>query len=252
MAGRPTVLILGGTADAAALARLLVAAHGETAEVVSSLAGRTASPAAVAGSVRVGGFGGPDALAAYLHDNAVRAVVDATHPFAAAISENARIACAAAGVPRLALVRPPWTPSPGDDWHEVADMAAAASALPRFGRRAFLTVGRQELDAFAACPDMWFLVRLVDPPTDSLPLPDFRVVTGRGPFDAEAECNLMVDHKINVLVCKASGGAATQPKLQAARRLGLPVVMVARPALPAGACVDSVAAAADWVAGELT
>lgn len=250
--GRPTVLILGGTADAAELADTLVSRFAEAVDVVTSLAGRTIAPAPLPGRVRVGGFGGPDRLAAFLRESDVRAVVDATHPFATAISENARVACDAAGVPRLALVRPAWVAGPGDDWHTFADAASLAQALPRFGRRAFLTIGRSDLRAFASCPDMWFLVRLVDMPDVPLPLADCRVVTGRGPFSERDERELMVGHNIDVLVCKSSGGPATSAKLGAARGLGLPVAMIERPPGPDGPCVESVPAASEWVGALLT
>ena len=198
------------------------------------------------------GFGGAAALADYLRTHDVRAVIDATHPFAARISANAASAAAQARVPRLVLVRPPWEPAPGDDWRVVSDIDAAAAAVPDMGHRVFLTVGRTELAAFRDCRDTGFLVRMIDPPDAPLPLPDATVVTGRGPFDVNAERDLLYDHKIDALVCKASGGMATRAKLDAARELGLPVLMVARPAPPDGPRAEDVDAALGWLREQLT
>jgi precorrin-6A/cobalt-precorrin-6A reductase len=241
---RRTVLILGGTGEARELAALLAPA-GELL-VVSSLAGRVRRPALPAGEVRLGGFGGIDGLAGWLGDQHVRAVVDATHPFAQTISGNAAAACARTGTPLLALVREPWTAGPGDAWHEAGSLAAAAQVLPSLGRRVFLTTGRQGLGAFAALDELWFLIRCVDPPDG--PLPAAReVILARGPYDAGAERELMRRHRVEVLVTKNSGGPLTEGKLAAARQLGLPVVMVRRPPRPGGPRCASAAAAAAWV-----
>nr|WP_246149332.1 cobalt-precorrin-6A reductase [Skermanella pratensis] len=212
--------------------------------VVTSLAGRTRAPAVLPGEVRIGGFGGAEGLAAYLRDNAVTAVIDATHPFAATISRHAEEACRQAGVPRLALVRPEWVAGPGDRWIGVDDMEAAAAAVPG-GARAFLTVGRQELGPFASRADAWFLARVIDP--QEPPSPNIALVTGRGPFDLDAERALLADHGITVVVSKNSGGGASQPKLAAARELGIPVIMVRRPAPPAGPCAGTVDEALEWL-----
>lgn len=239
------ILILGGTADAARLARALAERPGLA--VISSLAGRTDAVPALPGRVRVGGFGGAGGLAEYLRNEAIDRVVDATHPFAARISAHAAEACRAMDVPRLMLVRPGWQQVAGDRWVEVDDMAAAAAALPGLGRRAFLTVGIGEVAAFAPVRGVWFLVRLLA--EQALPLADYAVVTGRGPFDAHAEQKLMAAHGVDVVVSKASGGSATYGKISAARELGLPVLMVRRPPLPEGEQVDSVAAILEWIAG---
>ena len=233
------VLILGGTGEARALAGALVERGGF--DVVTSLAGRTRDAARLPGRVRVGGFGGAEKLAEWLRAEAIDLVVDATHPFATTISASAVMACTATGVARLMLVRPSWTVGPGDRWIEVANLAEAASMLPRSGTRAFLTIGRQGLDAFVTCEDMWFLVRVAEADGGPVPLADCRVVAARGPFDAAAEEALMREHRIDVLVCKASGGSATVGKLAAARALGLPVVMLRRPPPPPGPVVTSVA-----------
>nr|WP_169789278.1 cobalt-precorrin-6A reductase [Skermanella aerolata] len=233
------MLILGGTADAAALARGLSGVG-----VITSLAGRTKAPAALPGEVRVGGFGGAEGLAAYLEERGVTAVVDATHPFAATMSRHAEAACRLRPTPRLMLARAAWTQQPGDRWIEVDDMAAAVEAIPA-GARVFLTVGRQELAAFASRTDAWMLARVIDPPEQ--PLSFVKLVTGRGPFDLEAERALLVEHGITVVVAKNSGGEASYPKLTAARELNIPVIMVRRPALPPGEVVGTVEDALDWL-----
>ena len=238
------LLILGGTGEAAALARRL--ADDPRLDVTTSLAGRTRDPAALTGAVRVGGFGGPEGLADYLRQAAIDLLIDASHPYAAAISRHAADACSATGVPRLQLVRPAWQPQAGDDWREVPDMAAAAATVPGLGHRVFLTVGRQELAAFAGLAETWFLVRSIEPPA-ACPLPAYEAILGRGPFDTDEEAALLRDRAIDLLVSKNSGGEATYPKIAAARRLGLPVVMVARPDAPAGRRVANVDDAAIWV-----
>lgn len=248
---RPRVLILGGTAEAAALARSLIDGYGDRLAVTTSLAGRTRTPTALPGRVRSGGFGGAEAMADYLQDRQFAAVIDATHPFAAQISANAIIACETAGVPRLVLLRPCWSPQASDNWIDFDSVEAAAAGLARLGRHAFLTVGVQELAAFAGLADIWFLVRLIDTPIDPLPLTEYRLVTGRGPFSVAGERALMETHNIDVLVTKASGGDATAAKLEAARLLGLPVAMVRRPPAPKGPAVDDISAAIEWLAGRL-
>ncbi len=239
------VLILGGTAEAAALARAL--AEDARVAATTSLAGRTRAPAELPGAVRRGGFGGAQALADYLAARAVDLLVDATHPFAARISRNAVQACAAGGVPRLVLTRAPWTAREGDRWTPVPDAQAAAAALPGLGARVFLTIGRQELAAFAGLDTVWFLVRLVEPPEDPILFEDFRLVLGRGPCSLEQETALLRAHGIDVVVSKNRGGPGTYAKIEAARAFGLPVVMVERPALPEGEIVESVAAALAWI-----
>src|SRR2546423_4693921 len=131
------VLILGGTAEARELAAALAARPG--VRVTTSLAGRVTRPGALAGDVRIGGFGGSEGLADWLREQRVDALVDATHPFAEGITANAARAVAATGVPAVVLCRPGWRPAPEDRWHPVASLAAAADLLPRFGPRVFLT-----------------------------------------------------------------------------------------------------------------
>jgi precorrin-6A/cobalt-precorrin-6A reductase len=242
------LLILGGTGEAAALARAAAARFGEGIALTTALAGRTARSGPLPGRVHVGGFGGSAGLAAFLETRGIDRLIDATHPFATRISAAARQACDAVHVPHLVLLRPPWRRHPRDRWVEVDDLDAAATAVARLGRRVLLTVGRSELDRFAAIAGVHFVVRLIEPPGTPLPLQSYQVVTGRGPFALDAERRLLREHAIDAVVCKASGGAATEAKIVAARELGLPVVIVRRPPPEPGACVGSVAAALDWLA----
>ncbi|MER5903277.1 cobalt-precorrin-6A reductase [Streptomyces mirabilis] len=227
----PHVLVLGGTTEARRLAAELAARPG--VRVTTSLAGRVSRPGALDGDVRVGGFGGADGLARWLREHRVDAVVDATHPFAAAITANAARAAAATGIPAVVLRRPGWTPGPDDRWHWVGSLPEAAALLPSLGRRVFLTTGRLGLAAFAHLSELHFLVRTVEPPEPPMPQ-DMEVLLTRGPFTADDEQALLRAHRVDVLVTKDSGGEATAAKLTAARDLALPVVVVRRPPLPAG------------------
>ncbi len=238
------VLILGGTAEARALAAEL---HDAGRPVFSSLAGRVARPRLPAGEVRIGGFGGPDRLAAWLREHEITAVVDATHPFAARISASAAQAAPAAGVALVRLERPGWTARPGDDWHRVGTLEDAAATVDRLGaRRVFLTSGRQGLPAFAGLDTPWFLIRCVDPPDAALP-PRHEVLLDRGPYRLDGERALLDRHAIDVLVTKDSGGAHTAPKLDAARERGIPVIVVDRPPRPDVPTVTTVADAVAWL-----
>ena len=236
------ILILGGTAEARKLAAALDA---RGVAVTSSLAGRVARPRLPVGEVRVGGFGGPPALARWLADRDVTAVIDATHPFAQRISVSAVAACAATGMPLLRLQRPGWSERPGDRWTWVHDLAAAAEAIGQLGTRILLTTGRQGLSTFATLHDPWFLVRCIDPPDPPLP-PRHELVLDRGPYTVPGELGLIDRHRIDVVVTKDSGGALTVAKLDAARERKLPVIVVRRPARPDTETVTDVAAAAAW------
>lgn len=239
------LLILGGTTEASALARRL-AGRSDLAPVLS-LAGRTAAPVPPPVPYRIGGFGGVAGLEGYLRAERIGAVVDATHPFAARISAHAAQACTSLGVPLAVLTRRPWTPVEGDRWSEVADVPAAVAALGPVPRRVFLTVGRLSLPAFAAAPWHDYLVRTIDPPEPAENLPSQRLLLARGPFSMEDECALLTRERIDIVVSKNSGGAATSAKIEAARRLGLPVIMIARPAMPAVPVVTDAEAALAWI-----
>ena len=229
------LLILGGTAEAAELAARL--AGDDRLETVTSLAGLTRLPNVGAGRVRRGGFGGPDGLAAFLNDERYDALIDATHPFAAQIAAHAAEAAAKAGVPRVKLLRPPFERTPADRFIPVADMQAAAAALPQ-GARVFLAAGRREIAAFAARKDLWCLVRMIEPPAAGDVLPAGELILGRPPTDPEAEVAALQQHRIGWIVSKDSGGQAGA-KILAARQLGLPVVLVERPPPPTGPIVET-------------
>jgi precorrin-6A/cobalt-precorrin-6A reductase len=232
------VLILGGTTESRRLAAALAY------DVISSLAGRTSNPLHIPGEVRTGGFGGTTGLVRYLRDERIDAVVDATHPFAATMTRHAVEAGKRAGVPVVILRRPGWVEAEGDDWRRVRDLDAAAAEMPRLGDRVFLTTGRQSVSAFATVEGVWFLSRSVEMPAPPMPR-QLEVVLDRGPFTRDGEWKLLREHRINLLVTKDSGGPA--PKLEAARELGLTVVMVDRPVNPEAPTVTTVAEAVEWV-----
>lgn len=236
------ILLLGGTTEASLLARALAAVG---ADAVFSYAGRTDHPVAQPLPLRIGGFGGVGGLVAYLKAEKIGAVVDATHPFAAQMSRNAIAACAQADVPLIGLQRGPWVAAEGDRWHHVPSMDAAVQALPDTPARVFLAIGKQNLSGFAAKPHH-YLLRLVDAP-DAPPLPDCTVILARGPFEVEADKALMIAHKISHIVAKNAGGTGAVAKLEAARALGLPVILIDRPALPARHVVASIAQVMAWL-----
>jgi precorrin-6A/cobalt-precorrin-6A reductase len=243
------ILILGGTTEASALVARL--AGRPEFDLTLSLAGRTAAPRPEPVATRIGGFGGPEGLAHWIEANGIDAVIDATHPFAARISANAASACRAQSVPLLAIRRPCWARQPGDDWIEVGSVAACVPALGPASKTIFLTIGRKELSAFAAAPQHAYLVRTIEPVGDALPVPRVTELRARGPFTLEDEIRLMREAGIDLLVTKNSGGAATYPKIEAARRLGVPVVIVQPPVLPEVASVADAEGAAEWLAAHL-
>jgi precorrin-6A/cobalt-precorrin-6A reductase len=247
---RLRVLILGGTADASRL--VAAVAKDPRIDAVLSYAGRTENPTPPPISWRVGGFGGIDGLAGYLRTEKIARVIDATHPFAAQMSAHAIAACAIAAVPLLALERLPWQRVPGDHWIDVNDLAAAAEALGSAPRRVFLGIGRQHLEVFAAHPQHVYLVRLVDPPRAPLPLPGAEVIVARGPFDFASDRAMLSGHRIEILVARNAGGDSASAKIDAARDLGLPVVMVRRPVIPAREKVETVAEALRWLGHDET
>jgi precorrin-6A/cobalt-precorrin-6A reductase len=222
------VLLLAGTREGRDLAARIAA--DPRCSGVASLAGRTSAPEALALPTRVGGFGGVEGLKRFLMEEGVTHVVDATHPFAAQISANAQTACAAAGLPLIVYAREAWKPSAGDRWIEVADNAAAASVLGERPRRVFLTIGRQGVADFRAAPQHDYLLRVIDWPEASVLPPKCEVFSARGPFTREDEVSLMRQKRIDVVVSKNSGGSLTYAKIEAARELSLPVVMIEPPA----------------------
>ena len=241
------VLVLGGTAEAVDLARALTRRRPDLA-VVTSLAGLSSAPFAGPGAVRRGGFGGADGLAAWLAEQGVAALVDATHPFASTMAGRAATAARRTGVPRVKLVRPMWPRRDADRWIPVADAREAAAALARLApEAALLTLGRRGLKAFASLVGMRLVVRAIEPPAGALPLAGAELILARGPFSQADETALMRDRGIGALVTKASGGKATEGKIDAARALGLPAVMIRRPAVPDGPTVATVAETMDWL-----
>jgi precorrin-6A/cobalt-precorrin-6A reductase len=233
------ILLLGGTSEA----RALVAQLHPDVKVISSLAGRVPDPALPVGEVRIGGFGGADGLRDWLLEGGVDAVVDATHPFAATITANAAIVCRELEVPHLMLVRPAWPP--GDAIIVDSDIRAAKVVVGKGFSRVFLTTGRSGAAAFKDA-NIWFLIRAVTAPDPHDLPPQHEILLSRGPYYYENELAVLREHRIDALVTKNSGGAMTRPKLDAAAALGIPVIMVDRPPLPAG--VQTVATVDDAVA----
>jgi precorrin-6A/cobalt-precorrin-6A reductase len=221
-------LILGGTSEAN---RLAEAAARLGLDAIYSYAGRTESPAAQPLPTRIGGFGGADGLADYIQTDGITHVIDATHPFAAEISRNAVKACAATKTALIALERAPWMKTPEDNWIEVENVASAAAALPEQRARVFLAIGRRHLAPFAARPQHAYTLRFADAPDEALPLPDASVIVSRGPFTLAGDLDLMRSKNIEWMVARNAGGTGAFAKIEAARQLRLPVVMIARPVL---------------------
>jgi precorrin-6A/cobalt-precorrin-6A reductase len=242
------VLILGGSTESSELSRLL--AGDSRFDATLSLAGRTQKPRAQPLRTRTGGFGGADGLAAWLAREAIEAVVDATHPYADRISANAVKACGQLELPLATVLRPAWQPQPGDNWLAVSNAQAAADALGPQPRRVFLSLGRLELGAFARAHQHHYVARTIEPPDVALP-PYIDFIYDRGPFDEQAETALLTREKIDVIVSKNSGGAATYPKITATRKLGIPVVMIARPFKVHGHAVTHPAEAVAWLEQQL-
>lgn len=217
-------------------------------DAIYSYAGRTKIPLGHSLPTRIGGFGGAGGLAAFIRQENITHVIDATHPFAAEMSRNAVDACAATGTSLIALEREPWKPVAGDRWIEVPDLTAAVGALPEAPARVFLAIGRQHLAPFAARPQHAYTLRFVDPHDGPLPLPHADVIVSRGPFTLTGDLDLMRSRGIEWIVARNAGGDGARAKIDAARQLDLPVIMIARPALPERLRVESVEDVLAWLA----
>lgn len=239
------LLILGGTTEGRGLARAAIERFGDGIDVLSSLAGVVDDPVLPTGRVRVGGFGGVEGLQRFLREQRIDALIDATHPFARHMQANAAAACTALAVPRCRVSRPPWTRQDGDRWISVASPAEAAAAIPALGMRAFLALGARDLPPFLPLADTWLLLRGINPPV--APLPNGRFLQARGPFDLASEEALLREHRIDVVVSRQSGGTGAGAKIAAARRLGLPVVMIERPPPPPPPHVATIPDAVAWL-----
>lgn len=240
----PNVLLLGGTTEASALARLLADAG---IPATLSYAGRTDNPRPQPVPVRVGGFGGMAGLAAHLRAHAITHIVDATHPFAATMSAHAVAAARELGVPLIALTRPGWEPMTGDCWSRVPDIDGAVAALAGPARRVMLALGRMHVDAFTTQPQHHYLLRFVDAPDKPPALPRHTLIMDRGPFTVTSDRALMQAYEIDLVVCKNAGGTGAEAKLIAARELHLPVLMIDRPAIPGRAEVYRPEDVLDWL-----
>ena len=248
---KPRVLILGGTRDAATLAYAAVAEFNDDVEIISSLAGRTATPD-LPGTVRSGGFGGADGLQTYLEQEKIDAIIDATHPFAAQISESAAAACIAANVARLSLIRPPWPLKTDGPWIDVASMTEAVDTLNELNaKRVFVSTGVTDLQAFTRLSNVFFLVRLISEPSD-FPLANSTIVTGKPPFSADEEITLMQSHDIDTMVTKNSGGDLNQGKIEAVTALNLRTIVIRRPDHPSGEKVETVEQSISWLKRQLS
>ncbi|RWX23773.1 cobalt-precorrin-6A reductase [Rhizobium leguminosarum] len=239
--GRPRILILGGTSEARLLAEAL--ATGDDCDVLLSLAGRTEKPATQPVPVRIGGFGGAAALADFLKAGGYDLLIDATHPFAERISANAAFAAETTGIAAIALRRPEWQRVAGDRWRDVQSIPAAIEALGPSPRHVFLATGRQGAHHAEAAPQHHYLVRSVDPVEPPLALDNVEYILDRGPFTLKGECDLLRQHDIDAIVAKNSGGAATYAKIEAARLLGIEVMMVTRAPTSIVKAVETVEAA---------
>ena len=237
-------LLLGGTGDANQLASALAR---KGIDAIYSYAGRTQIPLGHTLPTRIGGFDGTAGLADFIRSERITHVIDATHPFATEMSRHAVEACATVCIPLLALERSPWTRLTGDKWIDVPDIIAAVAALPDERTRVFLAIGRQHIAPFAAKPQHAYTLRFVDAPGPGLPLPNSEVIVSRGPFTLEGDRELLASRRVDLLVTRNSGGSGARAKIDAARELGIPVIMIARPALPERPRVESVQETMAWL-----
>lgn len=235
-----TLLLLAGTSEARAVAQAL-----SGADVIASLAGATRAPADLGVKTHIGGFGGAEGFEAFCNAHNITAILDATHPFAARMTNRTAKLANKRRTPFLILQRPAWKAGPKDYWHEVRDIASTAPLIPK-GATVFVGTGRQTLQEFEALPERRLLARVIDAPTGNFPFKNGRYLVGKPPFPVGEEIALFKNEQIDWLVVKNSGGDASRSKLDAAAELGLPVAMIARPNLPDAPCVTTVPEAIDW------
>lgn len=238
------ILLLAGTSEARKLATVLVE---QGHNVTASLAGATRAPLDLAGDTRIGGFGGDAGFESWLDQHPVDLIIDATHPFAHRVTNRTARVCRARGITLLQVNRPEWSPKKGDKWHMV-DAPSDVRSYVAAGSKVFLATGRQTLHGYANLSECHLYCRQIDPPEAAFPFPNGEYVVGRPPFSIQEEIELFKRLQIDVLVVKNAGGDMSRSKLDAARELGLPVVMIRRPARPDGPIVSSVKKAMDWVA----
>ncbi len=237
-------LILGGTAEGLRVTKVVSELSG--IDTIYSLSGATKSPKLPNCRTRVGGFGGVEGLLQYLGKEKFDGLVDVTHPYASQMANHAALACEESNIPRIKFVRPAWIKVSGDDWRGAQNLEEAAESIPEIAQRIFLATGHKDLPVFKSLSERWFLVRLVDAPKAEISLDKYQLILGRGPFNLETEIKLFKTHKIDAVVSKNSGGS-TYAKIEAARNLGLPVIMIDRPKPPKGLVVGSLGGIKNWV-----
>ncbi|OJI94424.1 precorrin-6A/cobalt-precorrin-6A reductase [Planktotalea frisia] len=237
-----TLLILSGTGEGRRIAAEL---HSQGIDLIASLAGETRNPKDQIVPLRIGGFGGEEGFRRYLAEAKISAVLDVTHPFASEISERSARICADLMLPYCIFARPPWTPNAQDDWTELEDESAAAQYISA-GATVFLATGRKTLHRFADLSKCRLICRQIDPPDGPFPFANGEFLIGRPPFSVEDEIALFDKLKVDWLIVKNAGGAASFSKLEAARALKLKVGMIKRPERPDAPSVSSIEQAVEW------
>jgi len=223
------LLLLGGTADGRCLAEVL---HQHNINITYSIAGLVRMPQ-VACHVVSGGFSALGGLEHFIVEEKINAIVDATHPYAQNISIKAASAAKACHIPYWRFHRQEWQAQAEDDWLFVNHWQAALPVLAK-KRSILLTAGQFEqelIDHLGNHSQQQQLLRTAVAPKAVLP-PTMKWLKAIGPFVYKDELALMQAHKIDALVSKNSGGDSTVAKLQAARTLAVPVIMLQRPSLP--------------------
>ena len=239
-------MILGGTGDAANLARRINNQFSKT-RVITSLAGRTQKPRRIAGQVIFGGFGGATGLQSFIETEKIQLVFDATHPFSQKISQNASIACEKAKVLRIILDRPQWELPRNGNWVAVENISAAAKSISSSVKRIFVTTGGNELNVFDQFKNTWFLIRLIEKPKSPIKIQNYKLVLSRPPFKFSNEKALLQNHDIDCLISKNSGGNGTKAKIKAALQLSIPIILIRRPPNLPGLKYNTVGQCIEWL-----